>query len=210
MLDKLTWLGHASFRIAGEKVIYIDPWKLKGQKASRAADIILVSHPHYDHYSQEDIDKLRGTGTVIVTVADVAERAEGNVEVVEPGDTIDVAGIGIEAPPAYNVGKDYHPKANGWVGFVVAMGGRHLYYAGDTDVIPEMKDVLDIDVALLPVGGTYTMDARAAAEAAGIIDPGVAVPYHWGDIVGSSDDAYSFASAFKGETVIMQPSDEGL
>ena len=206
MLDKLTWLGHASFMIAGEKVIYIDPWKLKGEQASRAADIILVSHPHHDHYSQEDIDKLRGTGTVIVTVADVAKRAEGNVEIVEPGDTIDVAGIGIEAPPAYNVDKDYHPKANGWVGFVVAMGGQRLYYAGDTDVIPEMKDVLNIDVALLPVGGTYTMNAREAADAAGLIKPRVAVPYHWGDIVGSSNDADLFASAFKGETVIMQPS----
>lgn len=207
MLDKITWLGHASFRIDGPRTIYIDPWKLEG---GTTADLILVSHAHHDHYSQPDIDKLRGPGTVIVTTADVAAQipeghAGGNVEIVEPGDTTEILGVKIEAPPAYNVGKQFHPTSNGWVGFVVEMGGERLYYAGDTDIIPEMGDILDIDVALLPVGGTYTMDAAEAAQAAERIKPKIAVPYHWGDIVGSASDAERFASLYSGRAEILRP-----
>lgn len=201
MLDKLTWLGHASFRIDGEKRVYIDPWKISG---GPIADLVLVSHSHYDHYSQEDVDKISGPNTVLITVREVAEKAGGNAEILEPGDTADVMGIKIEAPPAYNIGKQFHPKANGWIGFVVEMGGERLYYAGDTDIVPEMRDLLDIDVALLPVGGTYTMNAAEAAEAAKIIKPGVAVPYHWGDIVGSESDAKRFARIYGGKVEILK------
>ncbi len=201
MLDKLTWLGHASFRIDGQKRVYIDPWKIS---AGPAADLVLVSHSHYDHYSQEDIDKISGPNTVLVTVKEVADKAGGNVEIVEPGDTTEVLGIKIEAPPAYNISKQFHPKANGWIGFVVEMGGKRLYYAGDTDIVPEMRDLLNIDVALLPVGGTYTMNANEAAEAAKIIKPGVAVPYHWGDIVGSANDAQRFARMYGGKVEILK------
>jgi L-ascorbate metabolism protein UlaG (beta-lactamase superfamily) len=203
MLDKLVWLGHASFRIDGSKRIYIDPWKLSG---GPQADLVLVSHSHYDHYSQADIDRISGPHTVLVTVKEVADKAKGNVEVVEPGDTVEVQGVKIEAPPAYTIGKQSHPKNNRWVGFVVEMDGKRLYYAGDTDLIPEMRDLLRIDVALLPVGGTYTMNAAEAAEAAKIIKPGVAVPYHWGDIVGSADDARRFAKLYGGKVEILKPS----
>jgi L-ascorbate metabolism protein UlaG (beta-lactamase superfamily) len=202
MLDKLVWLGHASFRIDGSKRIYIDPWKISG---GPQADLVLVSHSHYDHYSQEDIDRISGPDTVLVTVEEVAAKAKGNVEVVEPGDTVEVKGVKIEAPPAYNIGKQFHPKSNGWVGFVVELDGKRLYYAGDTDDIPEMRDLLKIDVALLPVGGTYTMNAAEAAEAAKTIKPGVAVPYHWGDIVGDAADARRFAQLYGGKVEILKP-----
>jgi L-ascorbate metabolism protein UlaG (beta-lactamase superfamily) len=202
MLEKITWLGHAAFKIEGEKTVFIDPWKLK---TSGRADIILVSHPHYDHYSQPDIDKLRGPQTVVVTVREVASQVGGSVKIVKPGDVIEVHGVKIEAPPAYNIGKQFHPKGNGWIGFVVEMGGERLYYAGDTDGIPEMGKLKNIDVALLPVGGTYTMDAKEAAEAARAIKPKVAVPYHWGDIVGSSSDAKRFAELYGGKSEILTP-----
>jgi len=203
MLEKLTWLGHASFRIDGEKTVFIDPWKVG---APGIADMILISHSHYDHFSEEDVLRLRGNDTVVVTVSDVASRIDGKVEVVEPGGSVEIAGVMIEAPPAYNIDKQFHPKSNGWVGFVVGMGAERLYYAGDTDLIPEMEKLRDIDVALLPVGGTYTMDAGEAARAAALIKPRIAVPYHWGDIVGSSRDAQRFADLYDGRVEILQPS----
>lgn len=202
MLDKLTWLGHASFKITGEKTIYIDPWKIEsGDKA----DIILVSHPHYDHYSQEDIDKILAPHTVVVTVEDVASKVGGIVKVVAPRDTVEIHGITIEAVPAYNVDKEFHPKSNAWLGFVVEMGGERLYYAGDTDRIPEMGAVSDVDIALLPVGGTYTMDAWDAVKVAEAMRPRIAIPYHWGDIVGSSNDAERFAEVYSGRTEVLSP-----
>jgi len=203
MFEKLTWLGHASFRIDGEKTVFIDPWKVGAQGI---ADMILISHSHYDHFSEEDVLRLRGNDTVVVTVSDVASRIDGKVEVVKPGGSVEIAGVRIEAPPAYNIDKQFHPKSNGWVGFVVGMGTERLYYAGDTDLIPEMENIRDIDVALLPVGGTYTMDAGEAARAAALIKPRIAVPYHWGDIVGSSRDAQRFADLYDGRVEILQPS----
>lgn len=204
MLDKLTWLGHASFKISGEKLIYIDPWKLKGQDE---ADIVLISHSHYDHYSAEDLKMVSGAKTIVVTVAELKSKIGGDVRIMAPGDKIDVEGVGIEAVPAYNIDKKFHPKQNGWLGFVVEMGGGRLYYAGDTDAIPEMDDLTNIDVALMPVGGTYTMTAEEAAKAADRFKPAVAVPYHWGDIVGSKSDADRFKESFSGKTVIL--SEEG-
>lgn len=200
MLDKLTWLGHASFRISGQKLIYIDPWKLK---ADDEADIVLISHSHYDHYSADDLKMVSGPKTVVVTVAELKSKIGGNVRVVAPGDKIDVGGVGIEAVPAYNIDKKFHPKQNGWVGFVVEMGGERLYYAGDTDAIPEMDNLTNIDLALMPVGGTYTMTAEEAAKAADRFKPAAAVPYHWGDIVGSKSDADRFKEIFSGKTVIL-------
>ena len=201
MIEKVKWLGHASFKITGEKVVYIDPWKLS---ISDEADIVLVSHPHYDHYSQEDVNKVSGLATVIVTVKELEAKVGGNVRILAPGQKVEVEGVTIEGVSAYNVGKDFHPKANGWLGFVVEMGRERVYYAGDTDKIPEMTDLRNIDVALLPVGGTYTMSAQEALEAAELIKPSVVVPYHWGDIVGDAGDAQTFAAAFSGETVILE------
>lgn len=202
VLKKIHWLGHATTRIDAEKIIYIDPWKLKDN--AKKADIILITHDHFDHCVPSDVKKIQKNDTTIVTVKDCAGKLSGDVKVVKPGDKITVKGIEIEAVPAYNVNKDFHPKSKGWVGFIVTIEGVKIYQAGDTDVTDEMKQ-LKVDIALLPVGGTYTMTANEAATAANIFKPKVVIPMHWGDIVGSKADAEAFRKAFAGETVILEP-----
>lgn len=203
MLAPIHWLGHASVKITGEKVIYIDPWQLK---KGEPADLILITHGHYDHCSPEDVAKIQKSGTVIVATSDCKNKLSGDVRTIAPGDQLDVNGIQIEAVPAYNIGTSFHPKANGWVGYIVTVNGARVYHAGDTDRIPEMDDI-NTDVALLPVGGTYTMNAQQAAEAAIAIGPKVAVPMHYARIVGSEDDAKRFQELCKGkvEVVILKP-----
>ncbi len=193
MLQDVHWLGHASFKLTGDKVIYIDPWQLKG---GETADIILVTHSHHDHCSPEDVARIRGPQTTVVATADCAGLLQAPVQTVKPGDRLTVQGVTIEAVPAYNIGKSFHPQAQGWVGYVVTVNGRRIYHAGDSDHTPEM-DAVQADVALLPVGGKYTMDAEEAAAAANAIRPGVAVPMHWGGIVGSRSDAERFAEMVK-------------
>jgi L-ascorbate metabolism protein UlaG (beta-lactamase superfamily) len=189
----IQWLGHAGFKICHERtVIYIDPWKLKDSPGD--ATIVLVSHSHYDHYSPPDIAKVSGAGTKLVASADVIQK-EKKGEMILPGLTVDFGSVRISGVAAYNPGKQFHPKANNWVGFVIEVGSKRIYYAGDTDLTDEMKSLKEIDVALLPVGGTYTMDAADAAEAAKRIKPKTAIPYHWGQIVGSRADAEEFAAA---------------
>lgn len=202
VLNKIHWLGHAATRIDADKVIYIDPWKLKDD--AKKADIILITHDHFDHCVLSDVKKIQKDGTTIVTVKDCAGKLNGDVKIVKSGDKINVKGIEIEAVPAYNVNKDFHPKSKGWVGFIVTVDGIKVYQAGDTDITDEMKK-LKVDIALLPVGGTYTMTANEAATAANIFKPKVVIPIHWGDIVGSKADAEAFKKAFTGETVILTP-----
>jgi len=150
-----------------------------------------VTHDHFDHCSPDDVDKIVQPETVIVTEKDSAKKLSGTVKIVKPGDSLAVDDVKIEALPAYNTNKDFHPKANGWLGFVLEMDGVRVYHAGDTDFIPEMK-ALNVDIALLPVSGTYVMTADEAVEAALAINPGVAVPMHYGAIVGDSSDADVF------------------
>ena len=206
----LQWLGHASFKIRYDKtIIYIDPWKLK--ESPHDATLVLVSHSHYDHYSAVDIAKVSGPQTKLIASADVAAKEKGG-EAITPGATIEMGGVRITGVPAYNPNKPFHPKANDWVGFVIEVGGKRIYYAGDTDLTDEMKTLKNIDVALLPIGGKYTMDAEEAAEAAKNIKPKLAVPYHYGSIIGSPSDADNFAklAAFcakilkSGETVNLE------
>lgn len=197
----LTWLGHASFKlIAGERVVYIDPWRVKKDEA----DLVLITHPHFDHLSPDDVRKVQKKETLVVVTVDSASRLKGNVRIVKPGDKIEIGDLVIEAIPAYNIGKSYHPRANSWVGFIITLGGKRIYHAGDTDAIPEMKK-LSVDVALLPIGGTYTMTAEEAAGIANEFKPKVVVPMHWGTIVGSEMDAKRFKGLFKGETSILRP-----
>ncbi|MHC4728738.1 MAG: MBL fold metallo-hydrolase [Planctomycetota bacterium] len=199
----IQWLGHASFRICYEdKVIYIDPWKLK--ESAGDATLVLVSHSHYDHYSQEDIVKVSGPDTKLIASADVIAKAKAG-EAILPGLTVALEGIWLKGVASYNPDKQFHPKANNWVGFVIEIGSKQIYYAGDTDLTEEMKFLKDIDVALLPVGGTYTMNAKEAAEATMHTKPKLAIPYHWGDIVGERNDAEQFAESAACEVKILLP-----
>lgn len=191
MIEGISWLGHASFRITvGDMVIYIDPWKLQQPKD---ADLVLVTHGHRDHLSVVDIAKVANSSTVIVCPSCCRASLAGRVERVQPGDTVTVKGVSIEAVPSYNVDKPHHPREQGNVGYVIELGGRRIYHAGDTDLIPEIADIR-CDVALLPAGGKYTMNAAEAAEALELIKPKVAIPMHWGDIVGTREDAERFKS----------------
>jgi L-ascorbate metabolism protein UlaG (beta-lactamase superfamily) len=201
MIKDIHWLGHDTFKISSEKIIYTDPYKLKRKDT---ADIILITHEHSDHCSPEDIKKIQKPDTIIVTTPDCAKKLTGKIRTVKPGDTLTVEGIDIEAVPAYNTNKAFHPRSNNWVGFIFSVKGRRIYIAGDTDYIPEMK-TFKADIAILPVSGTYVMTAEEAVRAALDINPGVAIPMHYGTIVGSLDDAKRFADALKGkvEAVIL-------
>jgi len=188
MIAGIHWLGHASFRLDNEKIVYIDPYKISG---GQAADIILVSHTHYDHCSPASIERILRADTVTVTCAECAKKLKGDVRIITPGQSITIGGIVVEGVAAYNTNKPFHPRSEGGLGFIVTFGTRRIYYAGDTDLIPEMATV-SADVALLPVSGTYVMSADEAAEAAKRIKPAVAIPMHYGTIVGSRSDAMRF------------------
>lgn len=204
MVKNIHWMGHDTFRVAGDKVIYTDPFKIKKRDP---ADIILITHEHRDHCSPEDVNMVLGPETVVVAPADCAAKLQmrKNVTVVRPGDRIEVMGIKIEVVPSYNTNKQFHTKDKGWVGYIFTVGGQRIYLAGDTDHIPEMKN-FKADVALLPVSGTYVMTADEAVAAALEIRPKVAIPMHYGSIVGSREDAKKFKEGLKGkiEVVILQ------
>jgi L-ascorbate metabolism protein UlaG (beta-lactamase superfamily) len=193
MIENIHWLGHDSFRLDGSSTIYIDPWKLGA--GAPPADLILVTHDHYDHLSAGDIAKVSTPATTVVGPAAVTAQLDGVKTVtVSPGDTVAFGDVSVTAVPAYNTdkfrapGEVFHPRAAGYVGYIVELDGRRIYHAGDTDAIPEMNDVR-CDVALLPVSGTYVMTADEALGAAGMIEAAVVVPMHYGDIVGSEADA---------------------
>jgi len=193
MKEKIFWLGHSSIRIEGEQVIYIDPWKIKGEPK---ADLILVSHGHHDHFSLKDIGKLQKEKTIVIGPPDCTAQIKGDVRTMQPGDTVTVGNIKIEAVPSYTPQKPFHPRANQWLGFILTIAGQRIYYAGDTDFIPEMKNI-KADIVILPVGGTYTMSAEEAARAVALIQPQLAIPVHYGDIVGVIDDAMRFKKLAK-------------
>ncbi len=192
---QIKWLGHDGFSIqsVGAHVV-IDPYQVK---ELAPADIILVTHAHYDHCSVADIEKLQTDGTVIITEPESAQKLSGDVRIVKPGDTLTVNGIQIEAVPAYNTNKKFHPKSKNWLGFVVTIDGVRIYHAGDTDLIDEMAD-LSVDIALLPVSGTYVMTAEEAVQAVKRIQPKMAIPMHYDSIVGSRADAESFKHGLSG------------
>jgi len=191
-LENIHWLGHSSFRIETPDgvIIYIDPFKLKS--ALPKADLIICTHEHHDHCSPQDIEKISSQNTVIAGPPEVAAKlAPKKVLEAKPYEIFSSQGVMVEPVPAYNLDKPYHPRHLGHVGYVICAGGLRIYHAGDTDLIPEMRSI-KADVALLPVGGTYTMDAADAAKAAAIIKPLVAVPMHYGSHVGKREYGEEF------------------
>ena len=205
LLKGVTWFMQSAVRIEGEKIVYVDPYRLGSVKQD--ADIILLTHSHGDHLSPPDIQKIAKDNTVFVCPKDercLSALKGKNVRTVAPGDKLEIGGVKIAAVPAYNPEKPYHPKSNSWVGYIVQVGGRRFYFAGDTDFIPEMKDI-EADIAFLPVGGKYTMNATEAAEAAKVIKAKYFVPYHGGGMtVGSKEDIETFCAACT-KAVVMQP-----
>ncbi|MGD2143307.1 MAG: MBL fold metallo-hydrolase [Anaerolineae bacterium] len=207
MLERIHWLGHDTFRIDGPQTVYFDPYEL--DEGNPRADVIFISHDHYDHCSPEDVAEIQDDDTIIVTVASAAEKLAGDVRIVKPGDTMEVRGISVESVPAYNLdkfrspGELYHPKEAGHVGFVVTLDGKRIYHAGDTDHIPEMADLRDINIALLPVSGIYVMTADEAVEAAKTIQPDVAIPMHVGRGIGSLGATQAFKKGAPVDVVVL-------
>ena len=195
MLENIEVLCHSSIRINKEKVIYIDPFKI--DKNYNDADIIFITHDHYDHYSEEDIDKVKKEDTIIVAPEELLTKLlrkgirQDYIITVDSDEEDMVEGIKFEIIPAYNTNKQFHPKENGWVGYIVEIRGIRYYIAGDTDITEENKKV-KCDVAFVPAGGTYTMDFKEAAELINEIKPKIAVPIHYGSVVGTKQDATDF------------------
>ena len=184
--------------------IFADIYPFEIDKNYNDADIIMITHSHYDHYSEEDIEKVRKDSTKIVVpnelLADVLGIgfSQDNVITVEPNNKYEVEGMRIETIPAYNTNKQFHPKENKWVGYIIEIDGARYYIAGDTDITEENQKV-NCDVALVPVGGTYTMTAQEAAELINTIKPKIAVPTHYGSIVGTKQDGEIFVKLLNPE-----------
>lgn len=199
----IKWFGHAGFMIKNSKVIYIDPYNIK--EDMEKADIILITHSHYDHCSLTDMNKIVQEGTIVLSPADCQSKITRfqvpvKMEIVEPGQELEFGNIKISTIPAYNIDKPFHSKEEGWVGYVVKINGVIVYHAGDTDVIPEMQKLTGYKqpdkefIALLPVGGRFTMSPEEASEAVSIIKPSLAIPMHYGSVVGTEEDAKEFVA----------------
>jgi L-ascorbate metabolism protein UlaG (beta-lactamase superfamily) len=206
---KISWLGHDGFKIKNGKVVYIDPYEIKG---GEKADILLISHDHDDHCSPEDVERIVSEKTIIITTAEskrkLAKTKAKEIRVAKPGEKVVIDGVSIETVPAYNVnkfrspGQPFHPKQNEMLGFITTMNGVRIYHAGDTDLIPEMER-FNVDIACIPVSGTYVMTAEEAAESTKRIKPKIAIPMHYGSIVGDASDAEKFKRLASCEVQIL-------
>ena len=197
------WYGHSSVKLEyNSRAIFIDPLNVGSEKA----DYILITHFHQNHYSLGDIKKLKKENTIIVTPVDCPAEIPGSVISMKPNTSVTLHKITITAIPAYNLGgKPYHPRSNNWIGYILDIDGTRIYHSGDTDDIPEMKKIKNIDLALLPVSGRSVMNARKAAEVANSFKPNIAIPIHWDHDRSLMQDAAIFKKLFKGNTFIMKP-----
>ena len=202
MLEKTEVLCHSSIKITKGSIIYFDPFKIN--KEYHDADIIFITHSHYDHYSEEDINKVKKEDTQIVAPLDLLDNlltlgfTKDSITLVKPNENYTVKGLSFKTIPAYNTNKNFHPKANNWVGYLVTIDNITYYIAGDTDITTENKQV-KCDVAFVPVGGTYTMDNKEAAKLINEIKPKVAIPTHYGKIIGNISDGQNFAKLINKE-----------
>lgn len=202
---KINFLGHSGFLIelAGKRIV-VDPFQIS--PGIEKADIILISHGHYDHCSIKDIEQLIKEGTILVITPDcqskITRLEKVEMQLVEPGDTLELGPIKIETVPAYCIGKQYHPKSEGFVGYLIKQNGTVIYHAGDTDKIPEMEKLAGYGkkdshfIALLPISGKYVMTADEAAEAASLLNANLSIPMHYGSgVIGTIEDANKFVKA---------------
>ena len=206
---KISWLGHDGFKIKNGKTVYVDPYEIKG---GEKADILLISHDHSDHCSPEDVEKIVSENTTIITTAEskrkLAKTKAKEIRVTKPGEKITIDAISIETVPAYNVNKfrspgvPFHPKQNSMLGFIITVNNVRIYHAGDTDSIPEMER-FNVDIACIPVSGTYVMTAEEAAESTKHIKQKLAIPMHYGAIVGDASDADKFKRLASCEVQIL-------
>ncbi len=206
MLENVEVLYHSSIKIKDNKIIYIDPFKI--DKDYNDADIVFITHDHFDHYSEEDIDKVINENTTIIIPEELLTKIlrkginKNAVITVESNKEYMVQGIKFETIPAYNTNKTFHPKENDWVGYIITLDDIRYYIAGDTDITEENRKV-KCDVAFVPVGGTYTMDFKEAAQLINEIQPKIAVPIHYGSVVGTKQDATDFIK-------LLHPSIKGI
>ena len=201
MIENIEVFRHNSIRIKSiSGYIYIDPFKM--DHAPHDAVSVLITHDHYDHFSPEDIEKVACDKTILIVPQNMEKKAQkvsgivGKIVTVKPGTYHNMDGLEFETVPAYNILKPFHPKSAGWVGYILHTGGQRIYVAGDTDLIKEIKTV-KCDIALVPIGGTYTMDAKKAAELVNEIRPSYAIPVHYGEIIGTAADGKCFAEYVK-------------
>lgn len=194
MRRQITVNAQSSIRIGGDQVLYFDPFRITD--ARKDADIVFITHPHFDHFSPADIVRVCKPETVFIAPESMAAelKAAGITEPVlmKPGEIITISGIAVETVPAYNISKQFHPKQNGWLGYIVTVGGKRIYAAGDTDATKEAAAV-QCDIALIPIGGTYTMNPAEAAELVNRMRPQIVIPIHYGTIVGNPGDGAAFA-----------------
>ena len=197
MINNISINCHSSIKINGEKVIYIDPYKIKG--INNDADLIFITHEHYDHYSIEDINKIKKSNTRFIVPKSMKNRliidriSENDIISVDVKNKYNVDDIEFETIPAYNINKNFHPKNNNWVGYIININNIKYYIAGDTDMTEEAINV-KCDIAFIPIGGTYTMDYKEAATLTNKIKPKYAIPIHYGLIVGKYEDAIKYSN----------------
>ena len=195
MLDEVKINCHSSIKIQKDKTIYIDPFRIKNE--FHDADFVFITHSHYDHFSTEDIVKISKTSTVFITMLETKSDLEllgipeDQIIIVKPNNDYEIKGIKFKTVPAYNKNKNFHPKENNWVGYIIELNDTKYYIAGDTDNIQEIQNI-ECDVAFIPIGGKYTMNAEEAAELANRINTKVIVPIHYGTLVGTQEDLEKF------------------
>ena len=201
---EITWLKHDAFLLKGDGIVVaIDPYELRS--VPEKADLVLVTHDHFDHCDPNSVRLVAKPDAVVVAPQNAASKLGKNVRVVKAGDVLTEKGVTIKVVPAYNVRPErqrFHPKNYGGVGYLITLAGKTVYHPGDTDLIPEMDNLGQVDIALLPVSGTYVMDAQEAAEAVKRIKPTHVIPMHYGSIVGSKADAEKFAQLVAGQTTV--------
>lgn len=196
-------LCHNSIKITENVIVYVDPFKIN--KEYNDADYVFFTHSHYDHFSPEDIEKVKKESTVFIVTEDLKQKAEDlygkeNILVVKPNEDYHVSDFDFKTTYAYNVNKAFHPKENKWVGYLIQINNKTYYIAGDTDNIEEIQDI-ECDEAFIPIGGTYTMNYKEAAELANVIKAKVVIPTHYGSIVGDKEDAIKFKELVEGKEV---------